>query len=37
MSGIKNKSILERWWGGPDYERLKAFPVTLGCCCFVIG
>jgi three-Cys-motif partner protein len=24
MSGIKNKSILEKWWGRPDYEKLQS-------------
>jgi three-Cys-motif partner protein len=23
ISGIKDNSILERWWGGPDYHKLK--------------
>jgi three-Cys-motif partner protein len=23
MSGVKDHSILERWWGRPDYEKLK--------------
>jgi hypothetical protein len=23
MSGIKDTSILERWWGGPDYDKMR--------------
>jgi three-Cys-motif partner protein len=29
ISGIRDKSILERWWGGPDYEKLKGMPGPL--------
>ncbi len=26
MAGVKDKSILERWWGGADYARLQGMP-----------
>jgi three-Cys-motif partner protein len=36
MSGIKDGSILEKWWDAPTSISLGACPVTIACCSFAI-